>query len=331
MSLSDNHAGKKLEEQLLELLDARIQVAGDDEKRQSLETLWQSLRQATRAARQQVRACERTEAVLSDCVDPEMRSKIMDAQQEATLRTQEAMRVCLRETMVSLEAEYRIKEERDSKAGLAKDTAMADGIAEKLVEARKALEEQEERLRNEGRQRESSVAPQRAFSVGAAQKEYNSSSTLSGVQEPQRSNRSGSEGRTSATWQQFLKRQEAAAARNQARRAASMEPSKTPGAESVAPVSRAPSESPGNATEVDKRKSKGKEKGKDESKGRNKGKVKGTGEKPGADDDDEGSSRGDDKEREKRENDREGRKTGKERDRGGIKGEKVTSSDSSLA
>jgi hypothetical protein len=48
VSLSDNHAGKKLEEQLLELLDARIQVAGDDEKRQGLEALWQSLRQATR-------------------------------------------------------------------------------------------------------------------------------------------------------------------------------------------------------------------------------------------------------------------------------------------
>ena len=35
-----------------------------------------------------------------------------------------------------------------------------------------------------------------------------------------------------------------------------MEPSKTPGAESVAPVSKAPSESLGNATEVDQSKSK---------------------------------------------------------------------------
>lgn len=314
VSLDENHAGRKVEEQLLELLDARIQVAGDDEKRQSLEKLWQSLRQATRAARQQARACERTEEVLSECVDPDMRSRIMDAHQEATLRTQEAMRVCLRETMVSLEAEYRLKEERDSKAGLERDTAVADKIAEKLVEARAALEEQEERFKKQERQREESVAPQRASSIEAAPQGHDESlASSAGVREPQRSASSGAEERKSATWQQFLKRQEAAAARNQAKRAASIEPGKTPGAESVGPLSRGASESLGHASEGD----------------RDNDGDGGRGREMGGSNDKEKGGRGTKVSQKSKQKERQG--TESESERGRTKADAIASPDSSLA
>lgn len=89
---------RKLEEQLLQLVLMRMEITEDTGKREHLRSLASQLREATRAARQQVKASARTEAVLRDCVDAGLAQRIVAAQQDATAKTQEAMRQCLQET-----------------------------------------------------------------------------------------------------------------------------------------------------------------------------------------------------------------------------------------
>jgi hypothetical protein len=69
VSLSENAIGRRLEEQLLQLLHTRMDITKDEAKREELRVLASQLRQATRAARQQVFHVHwRSTCVLQSCI-----------------------------------------------------------------------------------------------------------------------------------------------------------------------------------------------------------------------------------------------------------------------
>ncbi|EKX39400.1 hypothetical protein GUITHDRAFT_114600 [Guillardia theta CCMP2712] len=118
---SEDDAGRgerRLEDQLLQLLLMRMEITSDPHKKQTLKTLADQLREATRAARQQMKASMRTEMVLKDCVDPTLAQKILEAQEAAAQQTQATMRECLQATMLALEDECNARTAMEVAAGM---------------------------------------------------------------------------------------------------------------------------------------------------------------------------------------------------------------------
>ena len=109
---------RRLEDELVKLVLMRMQVTSDVDKKARLQQLAQQLQDATRAARQQLKASRRTEHVLRDCVDPALAGRILEAQHNVTAQTQDAMRACLEATMEALEEECDAKGQLQTAAGM---------------------------------------------------------------------------------------------------------------------------------------------------------------------------------------------------------------------
>jgi len=137
----------RLEDELLKLVIMRMQVTSDVAKKGKLQQLAQQLQDVTRAARQQLKASQRTAHVLKDCVDPSLADKILEAQHNVTAKTQSAMRVCLMATMEALEDEFDVKQQLQMAAGMGslrlgnKSTQLTATLAEVRAGVEQALEE----------------------------------------------------------------------------------------------------------------------------------------------------------------------------------------------
>jgi len=124
-----------------------MQVTSDVAKKGKLQQLAQQLQDVTRAARQQLKASQRTAHVLKDCVDPSLADKILEAQHNVTAKTQSAMRVCLMATMEALEDEFDVKQQLQMAAGMGslrlgnKSTQLTATLAEVRAGVEQALEE----------------------------------------------------------------------------------------------------------------------------------------------------------------------------------------------
>ena len=144
----------RLEDELLKLVMMRMQVTSDLGKKKKLQDLAYQLQDVTRAARQQLQTSRRTEHVLKDCVDPTLAHKILQAQHELTMKTQNAMRTCLKETMAALEEECDVNDQLQIAAGMGGlrvgNEDANQNISARLADVRagveKALEVQQEEL-----------------------------------------------------------------------------------------------------------------------------------------------------------------------------------------
>ena len=137
----------RLEDELLRLVVLRMQVTSDVDRKGKLQRLAQQLQDATRAARQQLKASQRTEHVLKDCVDPTLAERILEAQHNVTAKTQSAMRDCLRATMEALEEECDIKDQLHAAAGMGElRVGNGSSLRATLAKVRAGVEEALEEL-----------------------------------------------------------------------------------------------------------------------------------------------------------------------------------------
>jgi hypothetical protein len=137
----------RLEDELLKLVVLRMQVTSDVDRKGKLQRLAQQLQDATRAARQQLKASQRTEHVLKDCVDPTLAERILEAQHNVTAKTQSAMRDCLRATMEALEEECDIKDQLHAAAGMGElRVGNGSSLRATLAKVRAGVEEALEEL-----------------------------------------------------------------------------------------------------------------------------------------------------------------------------------------
>jgi len=137
----------RLEDELLKLVIMRMQVTADVEKKKQLQRLALRLQDVTRAARQQLKASQRTEHVLKDCVDASLADKILQAQHNMTNQTQEAMRTCLLATLDALEDECQHMDRLQTAAGMGglrvgkSNASMSMALADLRAGVEQALEE----------------------------------------------------------------------------------------------------------------------------------------------------------------------------------------------
>ena len=215
----------RLEDELLKLVVLRMQVTSDVDRKAKLQRLAQQLQDATRAARQQLKASQRTEHVLKDCVDPALAEKILEAQHNVTAKTQSAMRECLKATMEALEDECDIKDQLYEAAGMGELRVGHGGsLRATLAKVRAGVEEALEELAMRkdadhtvlaSRQATPVEAPAAPAKERARQGRRTPGAAGAGAGESVSPDGGGK--RASTAWQQFLQRQ-ADATRNKLHR-----------------------------------------------------------------------------------------------------------------